>query len=226
MRLIHYMKKLSIVVPYRDREEHLSQFLPHMKKFLSENLKETEWKIFIVEQFDDKPFNRAKLLNVGYLESREYDYFCFHDVDMLPDEADYSFVDLPTHMASNVEQFGWKLMYEGYFGGVTMFDKKSFEKINGYANDYWGWGAEDDDVLARCQIMEIQAQRKKGVFRSLPHEREINKPLYEKNLNKLNMTIMRPSEEKIMKDGLNTISYEKIKEEDLTDFCKKIYVSL
>jgi hypothetical protein len=76
------MKKLSIVVPYRDRKSHLDNFIPYMEKFLSDD--EIDYNIFIIEQFDDKPFNRAKLLNIGFKESEGFDYFAFHDVDMLP----------------------------------------------------------------------------------------------------------------------------------------------
>ncbi len=80
-------KVLGIVVPYRDRESHLVRFLPHMQQFL----KEIKHKIVIVEQHDDKPFNRAKLMNIGYDHLKnECDYFCFHDVDLLPiEDANY-----------------------------------------------------------------------------------------------------------------------------------------
>ena len=50
--------KLAIIVPYRDREEHLSRFIPHMEKFLSD--KNIQYKIYIVEQGDGKPFNRGR----------------------------------------------------------------------------------------------------------------------------------------------------------------------
>ena len=43
--------KLAIIVPYRDREEHLAQFVPHMDKFLSD--KKIDYKIFVVEQGND-----------------------------------------------------------------------------------------------------------------------------------------------------------------------------
>ena len=58
------MPKLAIIVPYRDREEHLARFVPHMDKFLSD--KEIDYKIFVVEQGNDRPFNRGWLINVGY----------------------------------------------------------------------------------------------------------------------------------------------------------------
>ena len=219
------MEKLSIVVPYRKREQHLSLFVPHMEKFLNQNVGEN-WEIVIVNQADEKPFNRAKLLNVGFAESKDCDYFCFHDVDMLPIESDYSICSGPTHMASEAEQFGWKLPYDGYFGGVTMFDKESFEKINGYSNEYWGWGAEDDDVLARCQIMGVSTFRRRGKYQSLNHERNIDQNLYHQNLSKLNFVLNRYSEERIKKEGLTSLSYNKLVEEKIANKCRRIDVLL
>jgi hypothetical protein len=222
------MKKLSIVVPYRNREQHLSQFIPFMEEYLKHlsNGKDYESRIVIVEQDDEKPFNRGKLLNIGFAESKDCDYFCFHDVDMLPVNSDYSPVDSPTHMAAEAEQFGWKLPYDGYFGGVTMFDKESFEKINGYANEYWGWGAEDDDILTRCSIMKVPTFRKPGRYRSLAHERVISNDLYTKNLDKLHLFQMKSTEERVMKDGLTTLSYEKSDEEKIGEISVKIKVKI
>ena len=217
------MEKLSIVVPYRDRAEHLKDFIPHMEKFLSDD--GIDYEIFIVEQADDKPFNRAKLLNVGYKESEGFDYFAFHDVDMLPLDSDYSYPDGPTHLASKVEQFGWALPYDGYFGGVTLFDKESFVKINGYANDYWGWGAEDDDVLHRCVLNDIDTYRKDCKYRSLNHDRNIEPSLYRENLTKLGVFKSSPDSDGIIKvDGLTTLKYEKVGEEQLSEKTKLIKV--
>ena len=60
-------EKLAIIVPYRDREEHLSKFLPAMKK--CDFLDGIDYEIMIVEQEEGKPFNRGKLLNVGASDS-------------------------------------------------------------------------------------------------------------------------------------------------------------
>ncbi len=145
--------KLAIIVPYRDREEHLARFVPHMEKFLSD--KDIEYKIFVIEQDNEKPFNRGWLLNVGFEISQKqgYDYFCFHDIDMLPedDSCDYSWVEKPTHLASRLSKFRYKLVYAEYIGGVTLFNKEHFTYINGFSNKYWGWGFEDDDLLYRCR---------------------------------------------------------------------------
>lgn len=219
------MEKLSIVVPYRDRAEHLKDFIPHMEKFLSDD--GIDYGIFIVEQADDKPFNRAKLLNVGYKESEGFDYFAFHDVDMLPLDSDYSYPDGPTHLASEVEQFGWGLPYDGYFGGVTLFDKESFLKINGYANEYWGWGAEDDDVLMRCAINEISTYRKQCRYRSLDHNRDIDRSLYTRNLGKLGVfTNAKDSIDISKKEGLSNLEYEKIEEVKITERSKIVKVKI
>ena len=154
------MTKLAIIVPYRDREEHLAKFVPHMEKFLSD--KEIDFKIFIVEQGNDRPFNRGWLINVGYdISSQQgFDYFCFHDVDMLPEDktCDYSWVDKPTHLASRLSKFNYRLVYPEYFSGVTLFNKEHFEWINGYSNKYWGWGFEDDDLLYRCRSRGVPLQ--------------------------------------------------------------------
>lgn len=219
------MKKISIVVPYRNREEHLAQFTPFMEEILSK-AEGYSPEIIIVEQDDDKPFNRAKLLNIGYAESKDCDCFCFHDVDMLPLNPDYSPVEAPTHLAAEVEQFNWGLAYDGYFGGVTMFDKESFEKINGYANEYWGWGAEDDDVLSRCLIMDIGVFRKSCRYKSLAHGRSIDNNLYNKNLQKLHHFKVKPNKDAIMKDGLSTLTYEKTGEEKIGTITRKVRVKI
>lgn len=140
--------KLGIIVPYRDREQQLKRFLSHMKGYI----KDIDYEIFIIEQADDKPFNRGKLLNAGYKYALDKgcDYFVFHDVDMLPEDVDYSYSDKPLHLATHLQEHDYETTFFDYFGGVTMFTQEDFESINGFSNEYWGWGFEDDDLLIRC----------------------------------------------------------------------------
>jgi hypothetical protein len=102
-----------------------------------------------VEQFDDKPFNRGKLLNIGFLEAERLgcSYVVFHDVDMLPFQVDYSFSNTPIHLATNFDEVSE--ISETYFGGVTIFPLNDFKEANGFPNEYWGWGFEDDELLRR-----------------------------------------------------------------------------
>jgi predicted glycosyltransferase involved in capsule biosynthesis len=220
------MEKLSVVVPYRDREQHLKEFIPHMERVLQND--DIQYSIIIVEQADDKPFNRAKLLNIGFKESdTDSNYFAFHDVDMLPLDSDYTYPDGPTHLASEVEQFNWGLPYDGYFGGVTLFDKQSFIDINGYSNEYWGWGAEDDDVLHRCMSLGIETYRKECKYKSLGHERNIERDPYLKNIAKLQrfQSQADPSIQ-IDSDGLSNLKYEKLGEKTISEKTKLIKVVL
>jgi|HigsolmetaAR202D_1030399.scaffolds.fasta_scaffold44867_1 Galactosyltransferase. len=101
--LIRSRKKLAVIIPYRDRDAHLKELLPELEDLLLRS--SIDFSICVVEQANDLPFNKGILLNVGFLESSSCDYFCFHDVDMIPLRADYSYVRSPTHLASNVEQF-------------------------------------------------------------------------------------------------------------------------
>ena len=147
------MNKIGIIVPYRDRENHLKEFLPAIQKTLTEQ--HIEFEIIIVEQLDGLSFNRGKLLNIGVEKAIELgcNYVALHDVDMLPIKADYSIVDRPTHIATKFtsDTDEKKIVFDTYFGGVTLFPISDYIKVNGYSNKYFGWGFEDDDLLYRCE---------------------------------------------------------------------------
>lgn len=177
--------KGAILVPYRDRAEHLAQFIPRMRKYAP------EMDIYVIEQMgEQQAFNRGKLLNVGVLELNntrpDISYFCFHDVDMLPISADYSFVGQPTHLARQVSQFGYKLPYNEYFGGVTMIPNDFFHHVNGFPNNLWGWGAEDDLLYRSFINRGVQVNRKNCSFKSLDHVRDVDPNKYKHNLDILN----------------------------------------
>jgi hypothetical protein len=139
---------------------------------MREYLRGIDAHIFVVQQRGDAPFNRGKLCNIGFLESGNYSHVVFHDVDMLPVEVNYAEAGGATHLATAASQFEGKMPYAEYFGGVTMFDRTSFKQINGFSNDYWGWGLEDDDLRERCRTYKVPVvHREGGKFDSLPHER-------------------------------------------------------
>lgn len=144
-------KKLGVVVPYRRRYQQLINFKSAIRNYL--NSKKIKFEIIIVDQDDAKTFNRGKLLNIGfkYAKKLNCDYVVFHDVDMLPVDVDYSYSDVPIHLATNFEPDGdfTRIIFDDYFGGVTIFPMSAFEEINGYSNEYWGWGFEDTDLFNR-----------------------------------------------------------------------------
>lgn len=185
------MKKLLVIVPYRDRASHLKEFIPYIKKTLQDQ--NIENQIVVVEQSLEKFFNRGLLCNIGfYLYQHVCDYICIHDVDIIGENFDYSYEPLITHLSARWRDKNYKEFYPRCLGGVVLFPKANFLKINGFSNEYWGWGAEDDDLRLRCDIMDVQIQRKQGRFYSLSHEtilwrdRPIKSPGYIQNINRLN----------------------------------------
>jgi len=42
-----------------------------------------------------------------------------------------------------------RVPYDGIFGGVTAFKRQHFELVNGFSNQFYGWGGEDDDMYNR-----------------------------------------------------------------------------
>ena len=144
-------KKLGVIVPYRERDEHLKIFRKEIKKALK--AQGIDYNLIVIQQDNAKLFNRGMLLNIGYLYAQELykcDYVVFHDVDMIPKDVDYSYSDIPLHLATNFSSSKNNEVFDQYFGGVTMFPTEAFDKINGYSNKYWGWGFEDNELLFRC----------------------------------------------------------------------------
>ncbi len=39
--------------------------------------------------------------------------------------------------------------YPSFIGGIILIQRKLFVKLNGFSNNFWGWGLEDDEFFAR-----------------------------------------------------------------------------
>jgi len=186
--------KLGICIPYRNREEHLRKLVPVLSKHLNE--KDIDHKFYVGHQVDDRLFNRGGMKNIAaeYAFNDGCDYIAWHDVDMLPHEdCDYSYPeDTPIHIATKLEKYNYGLGYDQYFGGVILFNKEQVEKTNGYSNNYWDWGQEDDDLFWRCyyenyttgKIFKHYDNKKVGIFNgddssvTIPTNREISSCLH------------------------------------------------
>src|SRR5882672_5932545 len=167
------MKRLAIIVPYRDRRQHLDQFVPHMRAYFARDKldKDIDYRVLIVEQEAGLPFNRGALKNAGFLLAEvQSDYCCFHDIDYLPIWADYSPADRPT--APGRTNLVAKHNLDLFFGGALIVPNSVFRAVNGYSNDYWGWGYEDEDIKARFAAAGVPTARRKGTFLPLVHDSE------------------------------------------------------
>lgn len=151
--------KLAILVPFRDRFDELLQFAPHMTGFL--NRQRIPHHIFVLNQVDRYRFNRASLINAGFLYThRDYDYVAMHDVDLLPlnDNLHYDYpVDGPLHIAAPT--LHPKYHYKTFVGGILLVRREHFELMNGMSNRYWGWGLEDDEFYVRIKDAHLPVHR-------------------------------------------------------------------
>ena len=152
------MKKLTVLIPYRNRQENLKVFIPYFNNFMKNNFSGIVYDIIIIEQGNDKPFNKGILFNAGFLlTSGSTDYYALHDVDQLPVSADYSYNNEPCHLCVNaIEQSNNGLFNNPYYeqlyqqkGGAITITKELYELVNGHSNNYWGWGLIDDDFAYR-----------------------------------------------------------------------------
>lgn len=107
-----------------------------------------DFHVIIVEQSEDgHKFNRGKLLNIGFAIAssparaaavglggrKAFTSFCFHDVDLLPQDALARWYAAaparPIHIAA-----AWPRYFEknkSYVGGITSFAGHDFARING-----------------------------------------------------------------------------------------------
>jgi len=181
--------KLGICIPYRNRKEHIERLIPHLSKHLNE--KGIEHSFYVGHQVDDKLFNRGAMKNIAahYAFEDGCDYIAWHDVDMLPQvDADYSYPEEhPIHIATKLSKYGYKMGYDQYFGGVVLFTKEQAYKTNGYSNDYWDWGQEDDDLFWRCYFEQYTTN---NVFKKYKNK-------HTANFNGINNFIIIPTNKEI-----------------------------
>ncbi|KAM4722234.1 beta-1,4-galactosyltransferase 2 [Rhinophrynus dorsalis] len=201
-------EKVAIIIPFRHRDHHLKYWLHYLHPILRRQ--KVAYGIYIINQFGEDTFNRAKLLNIGFLEAMkeaEYDCFIFSDVDLIPmdDRNLYHCYEQPRHFAIAMDKFGFRLPYAGYFGGVSGLSKTQFLKINGFPNEYWGWGGEDDDIYNRITLNGMKVSRpdiRIGRYRMIKHERDKHNEPNPQRFTKIQNTKMT-----MKKDGINSLRY-------------------
>ncbi|XP_043225066.1 beta-1,4-galactosyltransferase 7-like isoform X1 [Amphibalanus amphitrite] len=208
---------LAVVVPFRDRFEEMLIFVPYMHRFL--NFQKVKHRIYIVNQIDAYRFNRASLINVGYLRAREHcDYMAMHDVDLLPLNRNLSYRfpgERLFHVAS--PEYHPRYHYPKFVGGILIVTMEHFQKVNGMSNNYWGWGLEDDEFYTRIRGAKLEIERPtnlttgvKDTFRHI-HDRRVRKRDMEKCFNQAAVTHKR---DRIT--GVHSVDYKILKANKLT----------
>jgi hypothetical protein len=202
-------------------------FLYWMNKMLSQIC---DYNIVVVEQKKDNYFNIGKLKNIGfdYLnnyanKNNKYDNYIFVDIDMIPDSKliNYFFkktdsLNLLAINGTRYEDTSDKTRKRPFAGGMISCTGNIFKELNGYANNYIGWGGEDQDLLLRLSELNkpvylpkegavIDIEEKNNITKifsdkkeELTKNDEREKLLYEKNVNYKNFR----------NNGLSNLNYK------------------
>lgn len=218
--------KPCILVPFRDnpdqdRMKQLRQFLGHMKRYHS------DWPILVIEQSqDNRKFNRGALLNIGtrYAEHMKCDYVIFHDVDLIPLKkvVPYytTFPEKPIHIGK-----AWTTKYDfpRFLGGVLSMSVSDIRKSNGFPNQFWGWGGEDDSIRNRIERKKIdiyQPTLRGEGFKELTHLDTKTKQEWK------NMRKWEDLEEDTGYDGFRNVKWTTLETQKYTPTIAKITVQI
>ena len=228
--------KNIILIPYRNREEHLKYWIENTYPKLNKVLKNLE--VLVIEQSEDnKLFNRGKVLNVGfkYYDEDEYNYFT-HDVDVNP--IDENILNIYNKDISNNHIMGIYTSQCDTLGGIIKFNGSTYKKINGFTNKYWGWGCEDKNLQNRSEFYNIKITKNilnndKKRFEYFKIFNDVNDRKTSNNGFKTNFEYKKfkilsneKKEELILESGLNNLEYKIIKEIIIKDNIKKIIVKI
>lgn len=79
-------------------------------------------------------------------------------------------------------------------GGLVLFSREGFEKIGGWNEEFWGWGAEDDFMTIKVEFF-LKYLNRDGKCYHMNHEKAaIDRNLYYRNLQILQAAKLTPKE--------------------------------
>ena len=145
------------IVPYRDRESDLAAFRTYFSNLCSAKpLWAQGVKLIIVEQSDDRPFNRGALKNIGAIHVQRLGErnptLVFHDVDTIPRYP------LSIDYGANSGEVNHIYGNNDALGGIFSVKLHDFLNSGGFPN-LWGWGYEDNVMTARMSKIGVSIDR-------------------------------------------------------------------
>ena len=224
--------KLNVIIPIRNREKDLYNITNVLEKIFEKQ--DIDARYIIIEQEKGKKFNKGKISNAAFLISRKdnfSDNYLFNDVDLWPNKA--SVINYRKKTSNSfIHPYGHKHCLGGFF----MTDKSCFEKINGYSNNYWGWGGEDVDLQNRANAHRVFIDRKNFMDRghkdirddissqTIKSNKNLSNQIYKKN--KLELYKKNPSS--VHSDGLSTCKYNIVSQQNYKNNpkMKRILISI
>lgn len=162
-------KKMLVVVPYRDRDEHLNEYLERVPKYL----KDLSCDILLCELEPGCEWNAGATVNsaINFINKANYEFIYISHVDVYPYQ-------------------GWEWPQPGTFisdlgdVGSCLMRLKDFLSVGGCGNNFWGWGGEDDDLYNKLQSKGLTRVKSNVLFdtKHQTHNRPFNGLNYTNNL--------------------------------------------
>ena len=152
----HTIPKYVFVVPYRNRPQQKLFFTKYITSILPP---EDKYEIYITHQFDERPFNRGAIKNIGFLAIKQkypnhYKNICivFNDIDLVPFANIFNYCSATHGTVKHYYGFKYAL------GGIVAITGGDFEASTGFPN-FWGWGMEDRIFQIRCERIGLRIDR-------------------------------------------------------------------
>ncbi|ULU06162.1 hypothetical protein L3Y34_018206 [Caenorhabditis briggsae] len=194
--------KIAVIIPYRDRQTHLTRLIDFLIPILQRQ--RLDFRFIVTEQYGNDLFNKGRIMNAAFIfvESLGVDCVVFHDVDMFPqdDRNPYSCPPGPRHLGAFVSNLGYQLWYKEIVGGVLAVSMADYRAVNGYSNQFWAWGGEDDDMGQRILSLNYTIERpnpETGRYSMLKHVKR------KRTAPKLIYKLLGNSANRVAYDGLN-----------------------
>lgn len=221
-----FKKNIGIITIYRndDKNTRLKQkrlFLYWINKLLYGLC---NYDIITVEQTKGDLFNIGKLKNVGFdylvnKQKNKYDNVIFTDIDILPNSDLLEYYFMKTDSLNSLANFGTR--YDSrdpntkFTGALLSATPEIFKEINGYPNNFWGWGDEDVNILLRLsELSKPLYANKKGRVIDLEEinsrKKTVSEKIEELNTNKLregNVYEKNANYKNFKKNGLSNLNY-------------------
>jgi hypothetical protein len=225
-----------IIIPYRNREKHLDYFIKNTVPLIEEFMPNT--LVVVVEQEEGKMFNRGAILNIIFsVYETNAECFITHDVDINPTKK--CIQEFYNKKISSNEILGILVSPCDSLAPIVKITSSDVKKINGFPNNFWGWGAEDIALKVRAEhynldIKKIFINKDKSrddeyfkCFNDVNDRQDQNNSKNHYLCKKYFSSLTNPDKEKYIKSsGINNLQYKIIERKKMHNIVELIKVSI
>ena len=161
-------ERLAVIIPFRGSpaRESFEALCSRLPSHLEDQ--GVKFHLLAVNQVDEHPFNRAALANVGFHllsaggaqvglhakgRHRPFNCIAVHDVDRFPvaHTANRSCSPFTRQYYTCQASRPHVLHPSSFTGGVLVLQAQLLQAVNGFSNEFWGWGHEDNELYLRLR---------------------------------------------------------------------------